>query len=152
MSIINDHADVTPLFVESRPGMRKRIAAAVDALVALLDQIDGDADLEEDNPLEEDDPAEDDGSGEPALGASTAVTQQHAWAAQHGWPEYGEAEPSLGWSHGHGHPEMVLRGYDDDREGTTGTRDAEGDDAERSGCGDMDGVREQHGFGVSYAE
>ena len=28
-----------------------------------------------------------------------------------------EAEPSLGWTgHGHGHPEMALRGYDDDRE------------------------------------
>jgi len=32
MTIKTDNADVTPLFVEFRPGMRRRIAAAVDAL------------------------------------------------------------------------------------------------------------------------
>jgi len=42
MSTANDNADVSPPFVEFRPGMRKRVAAAVHALVALLDQIDGD--------------------------------------------------------------------------------------------------------------
>jgi len=54
MSTANDNADVSPPFVEFRPGMRKRVAAAVHALVALLDQIDGDADLEEDNPPKDD--------------------------------------------------------------------------------------------------
>ncbi len=58
-----------------RPDMRRRIAAAVDALVALLDQIDGDTDLEEDDPPEDDDPAEDAGDAEPSLGAIPAYDQ-----------------------------------------------------------------------------
>lgn len=218
MSSLNDSTDPTPLFVEYRPGMRRRIAAAVDALVALLDQIDGDAEFEEDDPLEASDPAEDDGDAEPSLGApgtfslpdqrcwaqgakddredesellepggddelslgaATAVNQEHAWAASRGFPE-DDGEPSLGWTgHGRGHPEIALRGYDDDREGEHDGRepdvddepslgsgsvhiqthwavgsddDRELDEAERSGCGDMDGVKEQHGFGVEYAE
>lgn len=152
MTIARDRGARATLFVECKPGMRRRIAAAVDALIAMLDEIDGDADLEEDDPLEEDDFGEDDGNGEPALGATTAVNQQHSWAGPRGWPDDGELEPSLGWTNGHGHPEIALRGYDDDREETTGTRDAEGDEAEMSGIGDMDGVMEQHGFGVQFAE
>ena len=31
----------------------------------------------------------------------------------------------------HGHPEMALRGYDDDREATTGPRDEEDDDSDK---------------------
>jgi hypothetical protein len=172
MSTTNDNAEVSPLFLEFRPGMRKRIAAAVDALVALLDQIDGDADLEEDNPPEDDAPTEDVGDNEPslgsvasrdastpqylwaqgadddreredehdeeggdeepALGATAAMNQEHAWRAKlNAWGSSDEAEPSLGWTgHGRGHPEMALRGYDDDRERTTGPRDEEGDDAD----------------------
>jgi hypothetical protein len=172
MSTANDNADVSPLFLEFRPGIRKRIAAAVDALVALLDQIDGDADLEEDNPPEDDAPTEDVGDNEPslgsvasrdastpqylwaqgadddreredehdeeggdeepALGATAAMNQEHAWRAKlNAWGSSDEAEPSLGWTgHGRGHPEMALRGYDDDRERTTGPRDEEGDDAD----------------------
>jgi hypothetical protein len=83
MSTANDNADVSPLFLEFRPGIRKRIAAAVDALVALLDQIDGDADLEEDNPPEDDAPAEDVGDNEPSLGSAgsrDASTPQYLWA------------------------------------------------------------------------
>ncbi|WP_292532276.1 hypothetical protein [Methylocystis sp.] len=47
-----------------------------------------------------------------------AVNQQHAWRANaDAWGSCDEAEPSLGWTgHGHGHPEMALRGYDNDRE------------------------------------
>ncbi|MFA6204688.1 MAG: hypothetical protein WC689_00590 [Methylocystis sp.] len=58
MTIAHDRANGAPLFVEFRPGMRRRIAAAVDALIALLGQIDGDADFEEDEPLEDDAPCE----------------------------------------------------------------------------------------------
>jgi len=57
MKIAHDR-ESAPLFVEYRPGMRRRIAAAVDALIALLDQIDGDADLEEVDPLEDDAPCQ----------------------------------------------------------------------------------------------
>lgn len=192
--MILENADAAPLLVEYRPDMRRRIAAAVDALVALLDQIDGDSDFEEDVPLEDDAPAEDvgdaepslgacggtcnadtfnqsrwahggkddredeselledGGCGEPTLGATAAINQECAWAATCGWPVE-DGEPSLGWmSHGRGHPETAMRGYDDDREQNIGADDREHDDAEKSGCGDMDGVLEQHGFGVSYAE
>ncbi len=72
-----DNADVAPLFGEFRPGMRKRVSAAVDALLALLlDQIDGDPDFEQDNPLEDDAPCEDVGDNEPSLGSagSTALS------------------------------------------------------------------------------
>lgn len=41
------------LFVEFRPGMRRRIADAIDALILLLDEIDGDADFEDDPDLED---------------------------------------------------------------------------------------------------
>ena len=57
------------------------------------------------------------GDDEPTLGATTAVNQQHAWAASRVTDAVDEDEPSLGWTgHGRGHPEMALRGYDDDRE------------------------------------
>ncbi|AXS39703.1 hypothetical protein [Breoghania sp. L-A4] len=36
-----------PLWLTVEPQMRKRIEAAIDGLVALLDQIDGDPDLED---------------------------------------------------------------------------------------------------------
>lgn len=69
MSFEKDNTDVTPRFVEFHPGMRKRVAAAVDSLIALLDQIDGDdADQEEDDPTEDDAPTEEVGDDEPSLG------------------------------------------------------------------------------------
>lgn len=96
--MILENADAAPLFVEYRPGMRRRIAAAVDALVALLDQIDGDSDFEADEPLEDDDPAEDAGDGEPSLGAlggtcSAQHFDQGAWA--HGSRDDREDESEL---------------------------------------------------------
>jgi hypothetical protein len=63
MTIAHDRGARAPLFVEYKPGMRRRIAAAVDALIALLDQIDGDTDLEDDDPLEDDAPCERVGDG-----------------------------------------------------------------------------------------
>ena len=72
MSTVNDNA-AAPLFIELRPGMRKALADAVEAFVALLDQIDADADLEEDNPPEDDAPCEDVGDDEPSLGAPGSV-------------------------------------------------------------------------------
>ena len=84
---------------------------------------DDDREVEE----EHDEPG---GDEEPALGATTAMNQEHGWRSS---PSDGsdDAEPSLGWTgHGHGHPEMALRGYDEDRERTTGPRDEEGGDAD----------------------
>lgn len=160
MSTANDNAASAPLFIKLRPGMRKALADAVEAFVALLDQIDADADLEEDNPPEDDAPREEVGDDEPslgslgggfvgaatfpqslwshgseddredesellepssdeepALGSTTAMNQEHAWRANpNAWGSCDEAEPSLGWTNGRGHPEIALRGYDDDRE------------------------------------
>jgi hypothetical protein len=97
---------------------------------------------------------EEGGDGEPTLGATTAINQEHSWRANaDAWGSCDEAAPSLGWTgHGRGHPEMALRGYDDDREQNIGADDREHDEAERSGCGDMDGVYEQHGEGVGCVE
>ncbi|MGZ9103543.1 MAG: hypothetical protein ACXW3Y_11750 [Rhodoplanes sp.] len=160
MSTANDNAASAPIFIGFRPRMRKALADAVEAFVALLDQIDADA--EEDNPPEDDAPCEDVGDNEPslgapgasyfppqthwaegtdddredesellepggvdepALGATMAMNQEHAWRCS-AWDSSDEAEPSLGWTgHGRGHPEMALRGYDDDRDRTTGPRD-----------------------------
>ncbi len=138
MTVDNDNMDLLPLFIEFRPGFRKRISAAVEALVDLLDQIDDDADREEDDAPEDDAPCEDVGDNEPTLGATMAVNQAHAWRANaDAWGSCDEAEPSLGWGGvGRGHPEMALRGYDDDREATTGPRDEEGDDSDK---GELDG-------------
>jgi hypothetical protein len=174
MNVDNDNA-AAPLFIELRPGMRKALADAVEAFVALLDQIDADANLEDADPPEDDAPCEDvgddepslgapgassfppqhlwaqgadddredesellepTGDDEPTLGATTAMNQEHGWRSSP-WDSSDEAEPSLGWTgHGSGHPEMALRGYDDDRERTTGPRDEEDDDSEK---GEPDG-------------
>ena len=138
MSVDNDNADTSPLFIELRPGMRKALADAVEAFLNLLDQIDDDADREEDDAPEDDAPCEDVGDEEPTLGATMAVNQAHAWRANlDAWGSCDEAEPSLGWTgHGRGHPEMAPRGYDDDREATTGPRDEEDDDSDK---GELDG-------------
>jgi hypothetical protein len=66
MSTANDNADVSPLFIEIRPGMRKALADAVEAFLNLLDQIDDDADLEDADPPEDDAPCEDVGDNEPS--------------------------------------------------------------------------------------
>lgn len=71
------------LFIEFRPAMRGLIEDAVESLLLLLDEIDGDADFEEDDPLEEDDPAEDIGDAEPSLGglgAGSGYFDQAGWA------------------------------------------------------------------------
>lgn len=55
--------------VRFTPGMRRLIADAIEALILLLDEIDGDPDLEEDEPAEEGDDELDDADKEPSLGA-----------------------------------------------------------------------------------
>src|SRR5208337_4419476 len=59
----------TAVFIEFRPNMRRLIADAIESLILLLDEIDGDADFEADEPAEEDDEPEDDGLAEPSLGS-----------------------------------------------------------------------------------
>ena len=82
MSTAKDNAASAPLFLEIRPGMRKALADAVEAFVALLDQFDADADLEDDDPPEDDAPCEDVGDDEPSLGATGTFffPDQRHWA------------------------------------------------------------------------
>jgi hypothetical protein len=47
------------VFVEFRPNMRRLIADAIESLILLLDEIDGDANLEEEPDLEDGHDAED---------------------------------------------------------------------------------------------
>jgi hypothetical protein len=62
----------------------------------------------------------DEDASDATLGATHALNQEIAWAAGGGvlWGSHpsGEDEPSLGWSHGRGHPEPVPFGGLDDRE------------------------------------
>jgi hypothetical protein len=97
-----------------------------------------DQDLEDEHDGRE--PSEDDElSGDEndcSLGATTALNQAHAWASgANGLYLGGEPEPSLGWSNtaGHGHPEMALRGYDDDREAEHDGREPEDHIADHDG-------------------
>ena len=54
---------------------RQKIETALDKLIALLDAVDPDPDLEED------DPAEASGDEEPSSGATAALNQDRAWRA-----------------------------------------------------------------------
>ena len=58
--------------VRFTPSMRRLIADAIEAMIILLDEIDGDADLEDD------DPAEENGDAEPSLGATHSIDQRIA--------------------------------------------------------------------------
>ena len=131
MTLHPDKPGAPPLFLEIRPGMRKALADAVDAFLNLLDQIDDDDDREDESEL-----LEPGGDEEPTLGATTTMNQAHGWRSSP-CDSCDEAEPSLGWTgHGRGHPQTVMRGYDDDREATTGPRDEEDDDSDK---GELDG-------------
>jgi hypothetical protein len=86
-----------PQIVVFTPAMRTLIADAIESLILLLDEIDGDVDAEDD------DPAEENGDAEPSLGAFESMNQEKAWrSAESGWGgqdlELDEAdkEPSLG--------------------------------------------------------
>jgi hypothetical protein len=63
-------------FIEFRPGMRRLIEDAIESLILLLDEIDGDADSEENPDREDDDPPEDDLCGLPDYGAPFEMDQR----------------------------------------------------------------------------
>ena len=62
-----------PQIVVFTPAMRTLIADAIESLILLLDEIDGDVDAEDD------DPAEENGDAEPSLGATNGINQIKAW-------------------------------------------------------------------------
>lgn len=130
------------VFVEFRPAMRALIEDAVESLLLLLDEIDGDADFE----AEPDD--EDASDFEQDLGATNALDQRKAWACCgapgcDGTREFGgdgvadcDAEPSLGSLEANSTLSVSIdqsdwaRGTRDDLEENIGR-----DDREESYCG-----------------
>jgi hypothetical protein len=64
-----------PQVVVFTPAMRRLIADAIESLILLLDEIDGDAEVEDD------DPAEEGADLEPSLGAPADIDQSIAWLA-----------------------------------------------------------------------
>ncbi len=55
-------------FIEFRPGMRTLIESAIELMILLLDEIDGDSDFEGEQGYEDDGNEEDDGSEEDSEG------------------------------------------------------------------------------------
>lgn len=129
---------MTTTFIEFRPNMRRLIEDAIESLILLLDEIDGDENLEEEPDLE------DGRDAEPSLGATHALNQETAWKAAQaeidlefegdGSAEC-DAEPSLGSANNH---------YNQRWWGDGARCDCEYDAAE-DGIGDLDGVAEQIG-------
>ena len=70
------HPDDFTQILEFTPSMRTLIEDAIEALILLLDEIDGDADLEPDGDCEDDDPAEDDHCDLPADNGEPFVEDQ----------------------------------------------------------------------------
>lgn len=66
--------------------LRQQIETAIEALLGVLDTLDGDPDLEDD------DPAEDNGDDEPSLGSGIGYT-----AGLDLELDTADLEPSLGW-------------------------------------------------------
>ena len=73
MSAPFSHMADAPQVVLFTPGMRRLIADAIESLILLLDEIDGDAEIEDC------DPAEETGDAEPSLGATHSINQMRAW-------------------------------------------------------------------------
>jgi hypothetical protein len=63
-------------FIEFRPGMRRLIEDAIESLILLLDEIDGDGDFEENPDREDDDPPEYDHCGLPDHGSPFEMDQR----------------------------------------------------------------------------
>jgi hypothetical protein len=121
---------------------RKKIEAALERLIAALDALDPDPDLEEGG---DDEPDQD---AEASLSATNAVNQEQAWSS--GWFQGsdlefdGETAPSADSEPSLGSPEHCpqvhwAQGGRDDREDDD---EREWDPAE-SGVGDVDGLIEQ---------
>jgi hypothetical protein len=127
---------------------RKKIEAALEKLIEILDLTDPDPDLEEDDPPESTGDDEPDQDEETSLGATQALDQGNAWRA----PMVlgtdleldGETAPSADSEPSLGSPERCppvhwAQGGRDDREDDD---QREWDPAE-SGVGDVDGMIEQ---------
>ena len=145
--------------ITARPGLtpafQQRLGEAIEGLIALLDEIQGDPDLEDG---QDDEPT---GDEEPSIGSSQAGSQAH-WAYGTDEREGGEAdaEPSLASPERHGSQARWAQGSRSDREGEDehgGDIQDEPHDGEldlREGCdlgdgdngiGDWDGLQEQAG-------
>jgi hypothetical protein len=91
-----------PQVITFTPAMRRLVCDAIESLILLLDEIDGDIDMEDD------DPAEESGDAEPSLGSFELVNQEAAWRTTEGGGggqdlelDNADKEPSLGAPENH---------------------------------------------------
>ncbi|WP_246504790.1 hypothetical protein [Microvirga antarctica] len=126
-----------PTFIEIGPHMRARIETAIDGLIGLLDQLDGDSSE-----------LEDDSDSEPSLGwsISGAGDRDHR-ASSLDLEDDSDFEPSLGWSvtgatsENDNHPSTV--DLEDEHDGIEPDDDFE--NADDNGIADAGGLAEQVG-------
>jgi hypothetical protein len=72
MNGVSDHFSHPRTFIEFRPGMRRLIEDAIESLILLLDEIDGDPDGEDEGQAEDGGDAEPDADDEEEDGRSRA--------------------------------------------------------------------------------
>jgi hypothetical protein len=90
----------TPLMVEFRPAMRTLIEDAIESMMLLLDEIDGDADFEAEPDEEEG------GDLEPSLGSCGGVDQS-CWGGVGGYAIDAEGPDDNGFGDRHGLSEQL---------------------------------------------
>lgn len=71
---MNTHVRERAIFVQTTPALRRRLAQMVDDLIGLMDQLDGDADLEAEPDLE------DGHDAEPSLGWAESEARRGRYA------------------------------------------------------------------------
>jgi hypothetical protein len=79
-------SDANAQVITFTPGMRTLVCDAIEAMVLLLDEIDGDAELEDDGTAEEC------GDAEPSFGARHGLDQTKTWNSTGAEIEDGEHE------------------------------------------------------------
>jgi hypothetical protein len=78
-----DEGEAAPQILIFTPAMRRLVCDAIESLILLLDEIDGDAEIEDDGS------AEDVGDAEPSLGAPPNASY---WVASQSWIIDGEGD------------------------------------------------------------
>jgi hypothetical protein len=68
-------SDANAQVITFTPGMRTLVCDAIEAMILLLDEIDGDGELEQHADFESEPDLE------PSLGATHGIDQRHAWQA-----------------------------------------------------------------------
>jgi hypothetical protein len=106
------------VFLAMTPKLRVQLATTIENLIALLDEVDGDVDLEDDEREHDTVDDEDGHDREPTMGAGNSIDQTHAYRGSsrpdeceeenehggdvldepHDQVDQGDDEPSMGWT------------------------------------------------------